>query len=97
MSIRTWWKRKSAGGKLVTALAWLLMLEIGLFFSLDLLARWYVAIFGRMPDPYFPLGQGIGLILLSIATLALLILVMIVMLVGEHDFQNRDSEEDSDH
>ena len=77
--MRIWWRKKSGGAKAVTALAILLVLQIGLCFASPGEPAWFVALFQirRNPDQL-----RLGLIILEaygcLFTFALLLIVLLV-------------------
>jgi hypothetical protein len=85
VTIRSWWKRKSGAAKVVTVLAALLTLQIGLCFSTSAtVLPAYLAIFGPSRDSELGLGLIIWQGLLSFVTAALLLGALVMAAVGTH-------------
>lgn len=81
MTLRRWWKQKSGGTKAVTALAVLLMLQIGLCFASGFAVDRLVA-----PTPGEEFGASMGWMyvqaILCLVTAALLVIAIIVAFVA---------------
>jgi hypothetical protein len=82
VSVGKWWKQKSGQAKTVTALAVLLMLQIGLCFSTPAMMPWYESIFGPSRDSELGLGLMIGQGLLCLVNLVVLFVVVVAWLPG---------------
>jgi len=94
MKIKRWWSRKSGWAKVVTVLAVLASLQIGLCFSTPVTVQpVYLAICGPSSDSEFGLGLVIVQAFLCVVTFALLFLAVLVAAAGDHFAPERDSEE----
>jgi len=57
MKLGRWWSEKSGKAKVVTVLATLLILQIGLCFGTPAIVPWYQIIFGPSSDSELGLGR----------------------------------------
>jgi heme A synthase len=96
LSIKTWWRKKSRPPKVVTVLATLLVLQIGLCWSTPLtVLPAYLAVFGHSSDSELGLGLEIWQGMLSIALFFLLALAILVSL-GDRSKADEPDEEKND-
>ncbi len=81
--MRTWWKKKSGTAKTVTALAVLLVLEIGLCFASTADPAWFDALFHIRPNPE---GLRLGMVTMEayacLFTFVLLVIALLVWAAG---------------
>jgi len=79
MSLRSWWRRKSGPAKVVTTLATLLIVQMGLCFAYPGEPAWFDRLFHIKPQQY---DLRVGLVVveayLCIATFILLLIALIV-------------------
>jgi hypothetical protein len=95
MTMGSWWGRKSGWAKVVTVLAVLLTLQIGLCFSTSYTVQpIYDAMFGPSSGEEAGLGLLVAQAFLCVGTAVLLIIAIIVAAVGGHFSGKSNSEGD---